>query len=300
MVDGRTVFDVGVEKYTAVDVLKSDCTRLDIAMEKEIDGYLFSGTSVNAQGEKVYIYENLKIPGNDLVLSRSQAYEEKRIDIGDIIYEAPYYADVNARLTVIYPISVRDGVLDYGRLEGRGYNYYLIAPDHVKSLEAVEQTLEQLQLPGLSTYDRAADQEENRNIVTIIQVFSYGFIVLISLIAVANVFNTVTTNIALRRREFAMLKSVGMTAKAFNAMMNFECVLYGTRALLWGLPVSAAVSYLIHLAVSEGYEKAFSLPWTAMGVATLSVFLVVFATMLYAMGKIKKDNPIDALKNENI
>lgn len=26
----------------------------------------------------------------------------------------------------------------------------------------------------------------------------------------------------------------------------------------------------------------------------------VFTTMIYAMNKIKKDNPIDALKNENI
>lgn len=71
--------------------------------------------------------------------------------------------------------------------------------------------------------------------------FSYGFIVLISLIAAANVFNTISTNISLRRREFAMLKSVGMTAKGFNHMMNFECLLYGSRALLLGLPLSGVV-----------------------------------------------------------
>lgn len=134
----------------------------------------------------------------------------------------------------------------------------------------------------------------------IVRVFAYGFIVLISLIAAANVFNTISTNISLRRREFAMLKSVGMDSKGFNRMMNFECVLYGSKALLLGLPVSCGVTYLIYLAIMEGYETTFHLPWRAIGIAVLSVFLVVFITMMYSMSKIKKDNPIDALKNENL
>ena len=144
------------------------------------------------------------------------------------------------------------------------------------------------------------EEESNRNIVTIVRVFAYGFIVLISLIAAANVFNTVSANIALRKREFAMLKSVGMTSRDFNRMMNFECILYGTRSLFWGIPVSVGISYLIHLSLSEGYKSAFRLPWGAIAIAVLSVFMVVFVTMLYSMSKIKRENLIDALKNENL
>ena len=58
--------------------------------------------------------------------------------------------------------------------------------------------------------------------------------------------------------------------------------------------------YLIYRAVTTAYETSFHLPWAASGIAVLSVFLVVFATMMYAMRKVKKDNPIDALKNENL
>ena len=123
---------------------------------------------------------------------------------------------------------------------------------------------------------------------------------LISLIAAANVFNTITTNINLRRREFAMLKSVGMTAKGMNKMMNFECIMYGTKALIYGLPVSAGVTFLIYRAINEGIDTDFFIPWRAVVIAVLSVFIVVFSTMMYSMSKIKKDNPIDALKNENI
>ena len=97
-----------------------------------------------------------------------------------------------------------------------------------------------------------------------------------------------------------MLKSIGMTGKGFNRMMNFECVLYGIKSLLYGLPVSIAITYWIYHSVSEGFVTNFQLPWKAIAIAVSSVFIVVFATMMYSMSKIKKDNPIDALKNENI
>ena len=167
----------------------------------------------------------------------------------------------------------------------------------------MEEISDLLQARGLST-DRLADEAEHgrtaRTIVTAVNVFAYSFILLISLVAMANVFNTISTSVLLRRREFAMLKSVGMTAKGFNRMMNYECLLYGSKALLLGLPVSCGITYLIYLSIIAGYETSFHLPWRAIGIATLSVFFVVFATMMYSMSKIKKDNPIDALKNENL
>ena len=90
-----------------------------------------------------------------------------------------------------------------------------------------------------------------------------------------------------------------MTKKELNKMMRFECLLYGFRALLYGLPVSTLISFLIHLTFNNGINIAFHLPWSAIGIAVLSVFLVVFITMIYAMRKIKKDNLINVLKSEN-
>lgn len=148
-------------------------------------------------------------------------------------------------------------------------------------------------------YDVREQESSSRNMVTIVNVFSYGFIVLISLIAVANVFNTISTNVALRRREFAMLRSVGMTRGGMNRMMNYECLLYGFRALAFGLPLSALMTLFIYDTVGSSVSSTFQIPWSAVAVAVCSIFVVVFATMLYAMGRIKRENPIDALKNEN-
>lgn len=118
----------------------------------------------------------------------------------------------------------------------------LTSDNHAESYTAVQAILNDNGFNTKNLQNIAELEESERNIVTIIRVFSYGFIVLISLIAAANVFNTISTNISLCRREFAMLKSVGMTQKGFNKMMNFECLLYGSRALLYGLPVSCGVT----------------------------------------------------------
>lgn len=96
-----------------------------------------------------------------------------------------------------------------------------------------------------------------------------------------------------------MLKSVGMTKGGLNKMMNFECLLYGFKALILGLPVSFLIVYLIFISVDVGYTMSFFIPWQPVLIAVLSVFAVVFITMMYSMSKVKKDNPIDALRNEN-
>ncbi|MBQ1519953.1 MAG: ABC transporter permease [Clostridia bacterium] len=147
--------------------------------------------------------------------------------------------------------------------------------------------------------DLTAGARNDDNAIMVVNVFSYGFITLISLICVANVFNTISTNIALRRRDYAMLRSMGMTEKGLRRMSNYECVIYGAKALMIGLPIAAAVTYLIYKVVESAVVMSFTLPWGAIAIAVISVFAVVFASMLYSTNKLKKGSPIDALKDES-
>lgn len=141
---------------------------------------------------------------------------------------------------------------------------------------------------NLINFSGAIDQ--NRNMIFIANVFGYTFVILISLIAIANVFNTISTNIKLRRRELAMLRSVGMSDRDFQKMMNFECVFYGMRSLLFGIPIAAICSWLIYkgMFTSGADNIKFVFPWASTGISVLSVFFVVFITMLYSISKIKK------------
>ena len=220
---------------------------------------------------------------------------------GAVVDELPF--GLNGRenslrsILVVYPASNAPEGL---KTESERMNYLLQAPEHAAVAERLNASMRELGIRSPYVYDSAQGMENDRSLILVMNVFAYGFITLISLIAVANVFNTISTNIRLRRREFAMLKSVGMTNAGFRSMMNLECLLYGGKALLFGLPVSLLVTWLIYRSISNGFVSAFYVPVVPVIIAVCSVFLVVFVTMLYAMRKIERDNPIDALKNENL
>ena len=141
---------------------------------------------------------------------------------------------------------------------------------------------------------------ESKNYIFIANVFAYTFIIMISLIAIANVFNTISTNIKLRRQELAMLRSVGMSDQDFNKMMRFECAFYGIRALIIGIPLALICSWLIYKGMLTGGADGveFVMPWASIGISVCSVLLVIFITMMYAVSKIKKENIIDALRDD--
>lgn len=178
------------------------------------------------------------------------------------------------------------------------YQQLFLSAENADTLETQIQEMTRGVSGGAHVFNVAAQARSERNMMLVLGVFIYGFIVLISLICIANIFNTVTTNIALRRREFAMLRSVGMTPVSFNRMIRFESVFYGLKALLYGLPISVAVSLLLYNIGSDVFKFDLSLPWASYGMAVVLIFVIVGSTMLYSSAKVKKENIIDALKAE--
>ena len=301
--DRNIELDRRLEKYVTLDTLKGDECMIEGLYYVEIDGYYRKDSRIDENGNKVVLYQNRDNENDIIELPYEESFAKYTLRSEKTIEEAPFFVSRSTPVAInmIYPYSMLESVVPEAALnQFRNTEYFLTSSNHTASFENLATVLTENGLSSRQLFDYAANAETNRNVVTIIRVFAYGFIVLISLIAAANVFNTISTNISLRRREFAMLKSVGMTQKGFRRMMNYECLLYGSKALLLGLPVSCGITYLIYRAVTTAYETSFHLPWAAIGIAALSVFLVVFATMMYAMSKVKKDNPIDALKNENL
>lgn len=153
-----------------------------------------------------------------------------------------------------------------------------------------------------STYDKVEEMKTAQTMITLISVFSGGFIALIILICVANIFNTISTGIALRKREFAMLKSTGMTPKAFNRMISYESIFYAFKALLYGVPVSMIIAVILKFVATDVYETTFieMFPWLALIIAAVAILLLVGGTAFYALRKIGKEPIMDVLKDENI
>lgn len=145
--------------------------------------------------------------------------------------------------------------------------------------------------------DNVDTLETMNTVIFIIQVFVYGFITLISLITIANIINTISANIALRRKEFAMLKSVGTTPKGFSKMVSLESVFYALKAVIFGVPISVLISVALNKMLGES-----SIPYHFDIKLYLSVIIVVFVliliTMIYSVRKLKSDNIIEALKED--
>lgn len=145
------------------------------------------------------------------------------------------------------------------------------------------------------------DTKMMRNMRLAIELLLYGFIGLVTLIGVTSVFNTINTSIALRRKEFAMLRSMGLTPKGFNKMLRLESLFFGLKSLLYGLPFS----FLIILLFSGIIDNIISLdqlliPVKSIIIAMIGVFAIVFLSMIYSTRKIKRENILEAIREENI
>lgn len=177
--------------------------------------------------------------------------------------------------------------------------YFYTTHDAQKTQDELTALIESLGITA-SLQNITLEAQSNRNVLKIVQVFTIGFVTLMTLISVANILNTLSASIALRRKEFAMLKSVGMTPKAFHKMIRFESLFYGLSALLWGVPVSLLVNYGMYRLVKRGVAFAFTLPWAAYLCAVAAVFLIIGATMAWSSKKVKKESILDALKDDTV
>ncbi|MDP5276334.1 ABC transporter permease [Chengkuizengella axinellae] len=199
-------------------------------------------------------------------------------------------------LTLVVPESLFEQLVLQDEYQYQMTDLFLNSSDPMKTQTEIEELSES----NLFISNIFSDRQRAEQLVLLLKVFIYGFTVLITAISVANIFNTISTSIALRKREFAMLKSVGMTPKEFNKMINYESIFYGIKSLLYGLPISVAIMYLIYTSLMNTFSYDFSLPWMAILFTVIAIFMIVGAAMLYASSKVKKENIIDALKMENI
>ena len=179
------------------------------------------------------------------------------------------------------------------------YGWILIKSNNADLLQSnIEKILEDIDY-NLDNTDK--NYRIVKGVYTLMAIFLYGFITVITLIGITNIFNTITTNINLRRGEFAILKSVGMTSHEFNRLINLETIFYSLKSLLIGIPLGVGISYLIYIAFSEGSrEFQYEFPFGGVFISILAVFILVFIIMNYSIKKVNKQNIIEDIRNENI
>lgn len=169
--------------------------------------------------------------------------------------------------------------------------------DHQKVTEKLNTISDDGKYSDFSVVDFSEQMQTFNTIALVIQVFVYGFVALISLITIFNIINTISSGIASRKKEFAMMKSVGITPKGFNKMIMLESAFYGIKAVIFGLPISALISFGMHKALNNS-TTTFSIDYLLYLIVALVVFAIIGMTMIYSVKKVQQNNIIETLKED--
>ncbi|PFG15127.1 ABC transporter permease [Bacillus sp. es.036] len=220
------------------------------------------------------------------------------VEIGALTDELPMGVSRSGAggLDFIVSEETMNGLIDKEVQKDVRTSLYMNSSDSMATQEAIEEG----KRSDLYVYNVFQNRQRDKQMILFMSVFTYGFISLISLISIANIFNTISTSISLRKREFAMLKSIGMTPKGFNKMMNYESIFYGMKAILYGIPISIAIMFLMYLSFRNTFVYGFTLPWMSLLFVIIAIFIIVGSAMFYSIKKLEKNNIVDTLKQENV
>ncbi|CDD62986.1 aBC transporter permease protein [Firmicutes bacterium CAG:341] len=303
----------GGEKYVSTVIHYVDDSEFNTLCENNgIDYNIFYGDSLKCvllnnlthkqDTTKVF---NDSIIGKHIIQNPDYASDDRNpldIEVGGLVKfdknSLPCNLVAPGVVGIIMPYSQYINVVNKGvKANDISMNVCVETDEHKEVAENLTTLLNENDFGSNYVSDNIDALETMNTVIFIIQVFVYGFITLISLITIANIINTISANIALRRKEFAMLKSVGTTPKGFSKMVSLESVFYALKAVIFGVPISVLISVVLNKMLGES-----SIPYHFDIKLYLSVIIVVFVliliTMIYSVRKLKSDNIIEALKED--
>lgn len=184
------------------------------------------------------------------------------------------------------------------------YSAYVVAENADEYQDTFEkETEENPEYSQISFYVSNLDKQmrDEKSLFTLLGVFAYGLIVVIALIGITNIINTLSTGMELRSREFATLRSIGMTDKQFAGMVRLESVFISVKALVIGVPLGILISYLLCVMMNRMDDAIiYEPPYKAIILCIVVVIMLIYAIMKLSMTKLRHNNIIETIKNENL
>lgn len=184
------------------------------------------------------------------------------------------------------------------------YSAYVVAENADEYQDTFEKETEgNPEYSQISFYVSNMDKQmrDEKSLFTLLGVFAYGLIVVIALIGITNIINTLSTGMELRSREFATLRSIGMTDKQFVGMVRLESVFISVKALAIGVPLGILISYLLCVMMNRMDDAIiYEPPYKAIILCILVVIMLIYAIMKLSMTKLRHNNIIETIKNENL
>lgn len=278
--------------------LNYDYSKDKIILVDGYERYIYNDDgSYKKQVGEIYDYKQGESLNIDLIgfknenNSTTESVVEKNVQIAKLTDKKPMGQE-NTSTTFGFIVVSEDFINQYNWFLG---SMYVDAKDAYELEKEIKENS-----TNVSTFNIQEEVERQNSLILIIAIFLYGFIIVISLIGITNIFNTITSNMNLRSKEFANLKSIGMTKKEFNRMIRLESIFYGTKAILIGVPLGILGSYAIYLAFVNSIEMQYTFPIIPTIIAIVTVFILIGGIMKYSLNKINKQNIIETIRKDNI
>ena len=276
-------YDDAKDKGILINKIKLEVAESNKLKKKIMDVYDTSNKSI-----KGYYYSKTDSKENNLEIPIVKYTDVKPFG----------FTDMSSNVTSIIISDEMFNKVFENELKQIGSKIYIDSNNVSKLQDIIDKELKSYDY-NLNNIEEQAKQ--TKSLFILIDIFLYGFIIVIALIGITNIFNTITTNMKLRQKEFAMLLSIGMTKKEFNKMISLESFFYGMKSLLIGIPIGCILSYLMHKVLVNGsIEIPFKLPLVGIIISILAVFILITVIMKYSIKKINKQNIIETIRNENI
>lgn len=208
---------------------------------------------------------------------------------GDIQYPQTSFGVV-AYDDLIHSLGIKDD-------ESSSNSYYVATNQEKSTRDEVKKVAEENSLSVIDSIDEAQRLEQTMNVM---KIFVYGFIVVISLVSVTNIVNTISTNINLRKREFAVIKSIGVTPQGFKKMIYMESILYGILSLIYGIPIGICMNVIMNRILEGMITVQTLIPYKSILICIISIFIITFIASYIPLKKISKENIIDNIRQESI
>ena len=294
--DNETVSIISVGDIEYNKYIKSLGLNYNDIKDKAILIDTVSTATIDARKKPIREIRMLNLKENDKFDVKGDKGEKLTFEIGKITKKRPFAT--NGDMATPYKILVLSDEY-YNKTfkdEKRYTAYYKVkdAKDASKIKAQIEESLKDYKQKGITNVQETYN--DGKHLITLVGIFLYGFIIIIILIGVTNIVNTITTSMELRKQEFAILRSVGMTNKEFNRMIRLETLFIGIKSLFFGIPLGTAIAYGIY----QVGKMPFEIPLKPILYSSIAVIVLIASIMQYSLIKIKKQNTIETIRNENI
>ncbi len=291
----------GHERFQEIRLFKEKSNTAEILIPAERPGMRFHTIYQDTDGifRIEYLTDDAALRDEEDPEAAAFISEQKPFRIVHKTSAGPSETDSRIDYAAVFPLSdlprLLPGGMDYPLLNKE---FYLYAEAHEKARAEVLELLREEGLKSSGVYDLTASYQMHRARLVTIRVMAIGFVSLISLVAVVNVLNTITTNMKVRKRDFALLRSAGASPSGIRRMLFYECLQYGIRAAGAGLAASLFFTFLIHRSISNIYSDAFRFPFGLWLAAAAFTFVLVLLTMLYGSRRLREIPVAEALQTE--